>query len=51
MTPQTTAITREIIESLPEDDPRRVAAYVPSPATDDETEHPHPGGHAACALP
>lgn len=42
---------RILIESLPEDDPRRLAAYVPSPAADDETEHPHPGGHAVCALP
>jgi sec-independent protein translocase protein TatB len=29
---------RTLIASLPEDDPRRLAAYVPSPAADDETE-------------
>ncbi|MER7559741.1 hypothetical protein ABTZ46_22550 [Nocardioides sp. NPDC126508] len=29
---------RILIASLPEDDPRRLAAYVPPPAEDDETE-------------
>ncbi|MEU6137468.1 hypothetical protein [Nocardioides sp. NPDC047086] len=29
---------RILIASLPEDDPRRLAAYVPPPAADDETE-------------
>ena len=29
---------RILIDSLPEDDPRRLAAHVPNPAADDETE-------------
>lgn len=29
---------RILIDSLPEDDPRRLAAHVPTPAADDETE-------------
>lgn len=29
---------RILIASLPEDDPRRLAAYIPPPAADDETE-------------